>query len=149
MDKQKFIIQSNNLIIPNSYTVEVPLVNFTRGSNNNFLLNQYLQKEGTDSVLYNGLEVFFNTQQSYTESNRPVITAANAAKVAINLKLNGKDKIYLAPYVSYNTLINYGMIRRFVPQKFDLTDSYIRVMEDLPDNTTSALLVFYFDPAAK
>lgn len=144
---KELILQSNNLIIPNSYTVEVPLENFARGARNPFLLNQYLQRNGTSSVMYNGLEVYFSTQQSKTESDRPVITSANAAKIAITLKRNGKEVIYLAPYVSYNALINYGMIRRFVPQGFDLTDSYIQNMEALPDGTTSALLTFFFDPS--
>jgi hypothetical protein len=142
----KLVIPRNDIAIRNSYTVEVPLENFTRGSKNMFLLNQFLQTNGTSSVIYTGLDVFFATQQSRTETNRPVISSANAAKIAINLKRNGKDQIYLAPYVSYNSNINYGMIRRFKPQGFDLTDSYIQVMEDLPDGTTSALLTFYFDP---
>lgn len=146
MDKKALIIPRNDIAIRNSYTVEVPLENFSRGSNNMFLLNQFLQKNGTSSVIYTGLDVFFSTQQSRTETNRPVISSVNAAKIAITLRRNGKDVVYLAPYVSYNSNINYGMIRRFKPQGFDLTDSYIKVLEDLPDGTTSALLTFYFDP---
>ena len=144
----KIVVKSNDLIVNNSYTVEVPLANFTRGSRNNFLLNQYLQRNGTGSVMYNGLDVFFSTQQSRTETNRPVVSSVNAARVAITLRNGGKDMIYLAPYVSYNSQINFGKIRRFKPQPFDLTDSYLQILEDLPDGTTSALLTFYFDPKA-
>ena len=145
----QLVIPRNDIAIKNSYTVEVPLENFTRGSNNMFQLNQFLQNKGTGSVIYTGLDVYFATQQSRSESNRPVISSVNAARIAITLRYGGKDQIYLAPYVSYNSNVNYGMIRRFKPQGFDLTDSYIKVLEDLPDGTTSALLTFYFDPKVK
>lgn len=139
----------NDISIYRSYTVEIPLNNVGVGAQNPFLLNEFLQTEATGSVIYMGLEAWTVNQQDATASGRAVVSNAEAAKLAVTFKWGQKEIIYLAPYVGYVALINFGMIRRLDQLQFSLSDSYIQVLSAGIAANKSALMTFYFKPVTR
>jgi len=139
-------IPRNDLSIARSYTVEIPIKNVSAGGQNKFLLNEFLQKEATGSVVYVGMEAWTVTQQAFSESGNAIVSAVEASLLAITLVFNPTEILYLNPYLGFNSTTNFGLIRRLKDLRFSLSDSYITVLGAGVAANKSALITFYFVP---
>lgn len=146
MNENRLIIPRNDISIVKARTVEVPLKKAAIGAQSPFLLDEVLNPKANGSVIFTGMEVFTATQQSKSNSGRPTITAAEAAKVSIVLMWGNEELIFQSPYIDFLSLTNYGMIRRLKGLKISLTSSYILNMDTLNDDTMSALVTFFYRP---
>lgn len=143
---QPLIIPRNDLAIYRTYQVEVPLNNTTAGAKNKFVLNEVLNPKATGSVVFTGMETFYDAFCAKSESGRPVVDIADSKKIAIVLAYGANEFMYLMPYLAMNSAFNFGMIRRLKNIKVSLTNSYIQIMDDTAaiSNTKSAIVNFYY-----
>lgn len=126
----ELLIPRNDLAIEKSYQVEIPLNNTTAGAKNKFVLNEILNPKATGSVLFTAAEAMTVDLQTKSETGRPVVSSADAAKIAVVLAWGSSEDIYLFPYTSLISVVNYGMIRRLKNIKISLTNSYIQILDD-------------------
>jgi len=137
-----------------SYTIEVQLLNFLANQENFFndvTSNSLLDpaNKPNEIVVITGIESFFSSVYAYSPSQRPVVTQANAANLAITFHVGQDDVHYQVPYNSFSTIINYGFIKEIEPSPINMSKSKIVVMGDLPDNTTSGMINFWYDVYTK
>jgi hypothetical protein len=132
-----------------SYTIYVPLTNYTANGENlfqdtasNTLLNP---ANSSEHVLIRAIEVMTATQLAYDNTGRPVVTQANAANLAITLRVGQDETNYQLPYLDVNTQLNYGLVKEFFPMEVNMSKSSVICLGALPDNTTSAALVFWYE----
>ena len=132
-----------------SYTIYVPLTNYTANGENlfqdtasNTLLNP---ANSSEHVLIRAIEVMTATQLAYDNTGRPVVTQANAANLAITLRVGQDETNYQLPYLDVNTQLNYGLVKEFFPMEVNMSKSSVICLGTLPDNTTSAALVFWYE----
>lgn len=133
-----------------SYSVEVPILNFAAQSTNKFadvasnsLLNP-ANKPGI-VVAITGIETFYSGLYSQSTSQRPVVTQADAAKLAVTLRVANDEPIYQTPYLSYCTILNYGVVKEIVPTPINLSKSEIVVQQALASNAFSAIFNFWYE----
>jgi hypothetical protein len=132
-----------------SYTIYVPLTNFTANGENlfqdtasNTLLNP---ANSSEHVLVRAIEVMTATQLAFDNTGRPVVTQANAANLAITLRVGQDETNYQLPYLDVCTQLNYGLVKEFFPMEINMSKSSVICLGALPDNTTSAALVFWYE----
>ena len=133
-----------------SYSVEVPLLNFTAQSSNKFddaAANSILNPANKPGLIVaiTAIETYYSGLYSKSTSQRPIISQLDATKLAVTLRVGNVEPIYQAPYLSYCTLLNYGMRRNIVPTPINLSKSEVIIQDALANNSFSAIFNFWYD----
>ena len=133
-----------------SYSVEVPILNFgAQGVNkfNDIASNSLLNPANKPNIIVaiTAIETFYAGQYAQSTSQRPVVTQADSAKLAVTLRVGNDEPIYQAPYLSFCTIINYGLKREIVPTPINLSKSEVAVQQALANNTFSAIFNFWYE----
>ena len=132
-----------------SYAVEVPLLNFNAQGVNKFsdvASNSLLDPANKPGlvVAITGIETYFNGLYSMSPSQRPVVTQADATKLAVTLRVGNDEPIFQTPYLSYCTILNYGVVKEIVPTPINLSKSEIVVQDALASNAFSVIINFWY-----
>lgn len=144
--ENRLIIPRNDLSIVKARTVEIPLKADGVGAQNFFLLDEVLNPKATGSVIFTGMEVFTVLQQSQSNSQRPIVSLADALNLSIVMMYGNEEIIYQSPYTDFLTSLNFGMIRRLNNKKFSLTSCYLLNQGALANKLQSALVTFFYKP---
>ena len=144
------VIPRNDLAIRKSYLVSIPLTNVAQGTEIKFQRNDVLNPQGTGSVIFTGLETFLDSELSYDSDGNPVVTGPDGVQLALTLVWEDVEFIKDYPYLAFNTLASYGMIRRLNHVKIDLTKSYVKVLSTTATKGNAAVFNFFYqDPPSK
>jgi len=133
----------------NSYTVYVPLLNFTANQINLFtdtasrnLLNP---ANSENHVVIRAVETFYSSLLAFDNQQRPIVSQANAANLVVTLRVGKDVPIYQIPYLDFATQLNYGIVKELFPSEINLSKSDVTCLGALPDGTTSAAFVFWYE----
>ena len=80
-------------------------------------------------AIIDGIETFDVTDTPTTEESNPVVTAADAIKLALYVNQESNDKVLAIPYGPQRATINSGIVREYDRLKITWEDSRIRVVQ--------------------
>ena len=144
----------NNPIYPfrgdHYYPIECALINnnaqgknlFKDLSSNTLLNPNYNTKV---KIVVRAIEIYYASLLAFAPSSRPLVTAANAANLVVTFRVDNDEPIYQAPYLSFATQENYGIIKEIAPITINFEKSDVTCAGALPDNTTSAMFGIWYD----
>jgi hypothetical protein len=132
-----------------AYSVEVPITNFTTQGQNKFndlASNSLLNPASTPGVtpVVQGIESFYASLYSFSPSNRPVVSQADAASLAVTFNSENTEPLYQTPYLDFATVLNYGKIKEIEPTALNLQKSYVLVQQTIAAGQ-STIFNFWFD----
>jgi len=146
----------NNPIYPfrgsNFYPIECALVNSTAQSINlfkdlsaNTLLNPNYNTKV--KIVVRAIEVYYAEILSTAPSGRPIISQADSVNIAATFRVDNDVPIYQAPYLSWATQLNYGIIKEIAPVSINFEKSEVICVAALTDSpgNTSALFGIWYD----
>jgi len=137
----------------NSYTIYTPLLNYQANGENifqdlasNTLLNP---ANSSEHVLIRAIEAMTADQLAFDNSGRPIVTAANAANLAVTFLVGTDEVMYQLPYKDFCTQLNYGIVKEIEPMEINMSKSKVICLGALPDGTTSTAIVFWYEILSK
>ena len=141
--------QIKNFVGGNSYTIYVPLLNFAANGENLFqdLASNTLLNPANSSqhVVIRAIETFTASQLAFDDSQRPIVSAANAPNLALTFRVGNDETFFQLPYLDMCTQQNYGLVKEIDPTEINMSKSKVICLGALPDNTTSAAIVFWYE----
>ena len=133
----------------NSYTVYVPILNFGANQINAFTdtasRNLLSPANQSGRVIIRAVESFYNSYLAYDNQQRPIVTAADAANLAVTFRVGQDTPIYQLPYLDFSTQLNFGMVKEIEATELNLSKSEVVCLGALADNTKSVAFVFWYD----
>ena len=141
--------QIKPFVFKNSYTVFVPLLNFGVNQINPFQdtasRNLLSPANSSDHVVIRAISTYYASLLAYDNQQRPIVSQANAANLVVTFRVGKDVPIYQLPYLDMVTQTNYGIIKEIEPTEINLSKSEVICLGALPDGTTSAAFVFYYE----
>lgn len=133
----------------NSYTVYVPLINNAQNQINLFTdtaSRNLLNPANSDNhVVIRAVETYYSSLLAFDNQQRPIVSQANAANLVVTFRVGKDVPIYQIPYLDFATQLNYGIVKELDPTEINLSKSEVTCLGALPDNTTSAAFVFWYE----